>query len=38
MYGEKNACRFSKELYEDERIILKDILRKQNGRAMTGLM
>jgi len=38
MYGGENAYRFSTDLYVDDRIILKEILRKQDGRPLTGLM
>jgi hypothetical protein len=38
MDGGENAYRFSTDLYVDERIKLKEILRKQDGRALTGLM
>jgi hypothetical protein len=33
MYGAEIACRFSPDMYVDEKIILKEILRKQDGRA-----
>jgi hypothetical protein len=38
MYGAENAYRFSTDLYVDEMIILKEVLRKQDGMAFTGLM
>jgi len=38
MYGGENAYRLSTDLYVDDRIISKEILRKQDGRALTGLM
>jgi len=38
MYGGENTCRFATDQYVDERIILKEILRKLDGRALTGLM
>jgi hypothetical protein len=38
MYRAENAYRFSIDLYVDEGIILKEILSKRDGRALTGLM